>query len=226
MPLEITVNSSENKSIKDLSLSIKSNNGNISALTKTADNAFLTKIAAEDYFFLCAKAKNHNKSELTLYPDQYDCNDTIRVTMELDPTRFRPAAKRSFDNVYFEFDKSNLTTSAKKKVKRLAKYLKKNPDKRVWVAAHTDAFGTNAYNNKLSNERALAVKAYLKIKGVTDEQIIVQSHGENHLVNDCDRPRQCSDSENALNRRAEIIIVNKDEDMAYRSNDYSRNLEQ
>jgi OmpA-OmpF porin, OOP family len=51
------------------------------------------------------------------------------------------------------------------------------PDYKIWVQGHTDSTGTLAYNNKLSDKRAQAVKAFLITKGVPADRLEAKGYG-------------------------------------------------
>ncbi|MCF6320363.1 MAG: OmpA family protein [Rhizobiaceae bacterium] len=70
---------------------------------------------------------------------------------------------------------------------------------RIMLNGHTDASGSRAYNQELSERRALSVKRYLTQKMfVPAEQLIVAGFGE-------DRLRNSDDPNNGINRRVEIV---------------------
>jgi outer membrane protein OmpA-like peptidoglycan-associated protein len=72
----------------------------------------------------------------------------------------------------------------------------------IEVAGHTDSVGSDAYNQKLSVDRANSVAAYLSGRGVGMQRMIVTGAGET-------RPIASNDTEagRAQNRRVEITIV-------------------
>ena len=68
--------------------------------------------------------------------------------------------------VYFEFNKSNLTPEATAKLDSLASTLKSDKEvKAARIVGFADRFGTDAYNEKLSQKRAKSVQDYLVAKG-------------------------------------------------------------
>ena len=112
-------------------------------------------------------------------------------------------ANRSFENVYFAFDKDELTDYAKATLDNAASVIgelaKKYPALKVDLAGHTDWMGTDAYNQALSERRANVVKGYLARKGVDAKSVSTFAYGESKPAapNDTDEGR-------ALNRRTEI----------------------
>ncbi|MBD8018480.1 MULTISPECIES: OmpA family protein [Kaistella] len=109
--------------------------------------------------------------------------------------------------VNFGFDSSDLTSSAKANLDKLAEVLKNNPDTNINIYGHTDSKGTEAYNQSLSERRAASVRSYLISKGVASSRMITMGVGENEPIatNDTDAGR-------AENRRVEFAIT-ANEDM-------------
>ena len=64
-------------------------------------------------------------------------------------------------NVEFDFDKSTIKKGYDKDINDLAKVMRDYPDLNVVIEGHTDNVGTAAYNKKLSQRRADAVKKYM-----------------------------------------------------------------
>jgi len=104
--------------------------------------------------------------------------------------------------IYFDFDKSNIRASEQSKIDQAVKILKDDPTAVVKLAGHTDPIGTPAYNLKLSERRANAVKATLLAKGVDAKRISSSAYGETKLV----KPDLKGIAANAVNRRTVVVI--------------------
>jgi outer membrane protein OmpA-like peptidoglycan-associated protein len=72
----------------------------------------------------------------------------------------------AFEDIHFDFDKATLKPEAQAILKRNIQILKDNPKAQVRIAGYTSASGTDAYNQKLSERRANAVKGYLVSEGL------------------------------------------------------------
>jgi len=82
-----------------------------------------------------------------------------------------------FGDTHFAYNKSTLTDSAKMLLDNEVKTLKENPKMKVRMAGYTSAEGTEDSNQKLSERRADAVRAYLIEKGIAQERITTIGYG-------------------------------------------------
>jgi len=103
--------------------------------------------------------------------------------------------------VHFDFNKSNIRPDAGPILDEAATILKGHPDIHVAVEGHTDSVGSDAYNLKLSERRAAAVKQYLVDHGVAAYRLTSEGFGKR-------RPVASNDTEDgrAQNRRVELQV--------------------
>lgn len=108
------------------------------------------------------------------------------------------------DRVFFEFDKSAVTSSEAAKLDKQVEWLNSNEvvNVRIAVEGHCDAHGTSEYNLGLGKRRAEAVKAYLVSKGVSADRIDTVSYGK-------ERPAVVGSDEAAYskNRRGVTVVI-------------------
>ncbi len=112
------------------------------------------------------------------------------------------AIKVTFDSgILFDFNKSNLSASAKNSLTKFASSLQNNPQTNVQIYGHTDNKGTREANIKVSNARAEAVKSYLVNSGVASSRMTTEGLAYDYPVasNDTEAGR-------AQNRRVEVYI--------------------
>jgi outer membrane protein OmpA-like peptidoglycan-associated protein len=113
----------------------------------------------------------------------------------------------NLSDVLFDFNQASLRTGAREKLSKLAGILIAYPGTyRIEIEGHTDAVGSQDYNQKLSEDRAAAVRAYLAQAGIPDGRIIaVRGFGKVRPVatNDTPEGRQ-------MNRRVELVISDID----------------
>ena len=104
--------------------------------------------------------------------------------------------------ITFDFDKSNLKPEFYPVLDNVARTLQEYNQTVIEVAGHTDSVGSDAYNQKLSEQRANTVSSYLQSRGLNRERFIVVGAGKT-------RPIASNDTEagRAENRRVEITLV-------------------
>lgn len=113
-----------------------------------------------------------------------------------------PAKVTYAADAFFDFDKAVLKPEGKARLDSLVEKLAM-VDLEVLVAVgHTDATGAASYNQKLSERRAAAVKAYLVSKGVDAKRIYTEGKGETSPM-----ATNSTRAGRAKNRRVEVEVV-------------------
>jgi OmpA-OmpF porin, OOP family len=108
--------------------------------------------------------------------------------------------------LYFDFNKSNLKKDEAAKISRFITQVKENPYVRIEVNGHTDDVGSDEYNDKLSERRAITVEDFLLSQGVPRDQLaIVKGFGKAAPLME-----GTSEEARAKNRRVEVRIVGMD----------------
>lgn len=103
---------------------------------------------------------------------------------------------------FFDFDKSDIRPDSRPVLDEAAALLRQNKDINSSIEGHTDALGSDEYNQALSIRRAEAVFRFLVNRGVAPERLEVSGFGESRPVADND-----TESGRAQNRRVEIHVV-------------------
>ena len=85
-------------------------------------------------------------------------------------------------NVEFDFDKSIIKKGYYQDIDNLAGVMKQYPDLNVVIEGHTDSVGTAAYNKKLSQRRAEAIKKYMVESGIDANRLKAQGFGEDKPI--------------------------------------------
>ena len=114
----------------------------------------------------------------------------------------RPAVvELTFEDVYFDFDRSSLRPEAQRLLDDAVAKLNANPGTNIVIEGHTCNIGTAEYNLALGERRASSVRAYLTSRGVAAGRLEVRSYGE-------ERPRHDNNREETrrLNRRAALVV--------------------
>ena len=127
------------------------------------------------------------------------------VTIVAEIKKMKEGVKMELENINFETNSSTLNPSSYEELDMLVDNLKMNSDISIELSAHTDDIGSDAYNFKLSDQRAAAVAEYLITKGIAKRRIISKGYGKTQpLV-----PNN-SDENRAKNRRVELKVISTD----------------
>jgi outer membrane protein OmpA-like peptidoglycan-associated protein len=117
-------------------------------------------------------------------------------------------SKIVLNNIFFDFDKATLRSQSNVELKNLVMIMKSNPNMKVEISGHTDSKGSDAYNQKLSEERAQAVVKRLIASGIDTKRMVAKGYGKtmpaaaNKKANGQDDPEG-----RQLNRRVELKIT-------------------
>lgn len=113
--------------------------------------------------------------------------------------------------IYFDVNKFNIRPDAAIELDKIIAIMNENPTLVVELGSHTDCRAPIAYNERLSDRRAKASAAYIKLKIKNTARIYGKGYGESQLITDCpcegDVKSTCSDEEHQLNRRTEFKII-------------------
>jgi peptidoglycan-associated lipoprotein len=114
----------------------------------------------------------------------------------------QPATSGPLKDVYFAFDRYDLSPEARATLKANAEWLKTNPAARAQIEGHCDERGTNEYNMALGAKRAQAAMDYLTTLGIAKDRLSTISYGEEVPV--CkEQTEECW----AKNRRDRFVVT-------------------
>lgn len=82
------------------------------------------------------------------------------------------------DNIFYEFDRAELTKESATSLDELVKLLNLNPNVTIELSSHCDFRGSDSYNRRLSQRRAEAVVNYLIEHGIEEERLTAVGYGE------------------------------------------------
>lgn len=151
-------------------------------------------------------SENQNDSKKAYY---YIYGPSLLAAEGLEPSRsianfedIKSGKKVIFLTLSFESGKAKITQQSYEEIDACAKFLNANPEINVQIDGHTDAVGAADANQKLSEERAKAVKEYLTNKGVSTSRMNTVGYGES-------KPLETTGGEaNPRNRRIELFKSN------------------
>jgi outer membrane protein OmpA-like peptidoglycan-associated protein len=105
------------------------------------------------------------------------------------------------NELLFDSAAATLKPGAHRALDNLAQFLRKYPDRDIAIEGFTDSTGSKEVNQRLSEQRAAAVKEALVMRGIESRRIDARGYGPAFPIasNDSETGRQ-------LNRRVEIVI--------------------
>jgi|SRR5581483_5128155 len=114
-------------------------------------------------------------------------------------------------DVLFEFGQARLTPEARVKTEDMARILTARArDRHLSVEGHTDAIGSEAFNQALSQQRAESVASALILAGVDPGRITSKGYGERYPVAPNAYPDGRDDPQGRQkNRRVEVVVENR-----------------
>ena len=113
-------------------------------------------------------------------------------------------AQKPFTDVFFDYDKAELSDAARATLDKNAAVMKKWTSVRITIEGHADSRGTNEYNLALGERRANATRDYLGSLGIDLARVAMVSKGE-------EQPFCAEETESCFseNRRAHVVITAK-----------------
>lgn len=133
---------------------------------------------------------------------QAQLRDAQQRLSELEPQQTERGIVLTLGEVLFPFNSAQLQAGTENTIDRLAQYLRENPDYQVLIEGHTDSVGDAGYNQRLSEQRAEAVRAALAQRGISRDRIRSTGLGEDYPVASNAAPEG-----RAQNRRVEVVIA-------------------
>jgi OmpA-OmpF porin, OOP family len=133
---------------------------------------------------------------------QYGSYQEIKKDLFLTPIEIGQIVK--LNNIFFEFNKAELTSESYPELDRVVETLQQNPSMEIEIDGHTDNVGNDDYNQKLSEDRAKAVYEYLLGKGIEKRHLAYKGFGKLKPVDD-----NQTESGRQKNRRVEFTITKR-----------------
>ena len=135
-----------------------------------------------------------------------DNGNSVTINKEVELHKVYKGKEIVLNNIYYEYDKWNITEEAKPALDALSIMLKSNPSISIELVSHTDCRGEVEYNEILSQKRAKSAVEYLVEKGISIERLVPVGMGESRLFNNCPCDA-CTETEHLSNRRTTFKIL-------------------
>jgi outer membrane protein OmpA-like peptidoglycan-associated protein len=174
----------------------------ISMETKGDACTYEVTLPLKTVFAFYAKADNFLSVNENINTGNFTNNKIIERNLFLVPVEVGESI--NLNNIFFEFNKATLQKESFAELNRVIPLFSQFPNLKIEIAGHTDAIGSDEYNQKLSESRANSVRDYFLSQSVSGDHITAKGYGETQpvAVNDTDEGR-------AQNRRVEFRILEK-----------------
>ena len=154
--------------------------------------------AAVDIVVSCVINDKEYKFDNIIYIDDTQNISSAEINLQIDLYESIIELK----NLNFESAKYDIKQKYYTDLNDIFGYLKQEKNINIEIAGHTDNIGEEAYNQKLSNDRALSVKSFLVQKGIDSKRIKCVGYGEQQPIAD-----NSTEFGREKNRRIEIRIL-------------------
>jgi len=164
--------------------------------------AFVAWSVLATYIYVC-KIKGLCYEPTTMQIDTVNHKDALAGDTVRKPDIQEQAVIPKDLVIYFAFDKSDFTSDAKtdKYFDESNAYLDQNSQARLNITGHTDAIGSDEYNQALGLRRAQSMQHFFESKGMHSDKINIESKGKKEPADNNN-----STAGRANNRRTEITI--------------------
>ena len=143
-------------------------------LSVLSNGSFEAPVKANTKYLFLATCNGYLNIANTLVPDSSTTEHQYVLQFPL-PNMNIPVLVR---NVFYQFDKAAITDSSKVALDRLAALLKDNPHITIELSSNCDYRGTDAYNDRLSQQRAENVVHYLISQGIPTARLTPKGYGK------------------------------------------------
>ncbi|MBM3420625.1 MAG: hypothetical protein FJY11_05760 [Bacteroidetes bacterium] len=136
------------------------------------------------------------------FPFEGEYSDYMPLVKDILLNTIKPGEKMVLYNVLFNINSSVLLKSSMPELEKLSALLADNPGLKIEIGGHTDDTGSDELNQKLSEERAVAVFRFLVAEGVEPARLTYRGYGKSVPVSDNTTPEG-----RRLNRRTEVKVT-------------------
>jgi outer membrane protein OmpA-like peptidoglycan-associated protein/tetratricopeptide (TPR) repeat protein len=201
--LKGAVSSTEDKSLIGADIIVYDNNRHEMVSTHNSNSlsgAYLVSLPSGKNYGVMYVADNKMFKTINFnIPDTSDYNE---ITLDIELEALKDSTVSVLNNISFDYAGFVLKSRSYQELDLLYWYLNKYPEIKVEIGAHTDNVGKKKNLEKLSQNRADAVKKYLIEKGVADDRIVAVGYADKHPVSEED-----TDEAKEKNRRVELRII-------------------
>jgi OOP family OmpA-OmpF porin len=175
---------------------------------------FTTGYLEGTYDSKCAE----EKGKIILYKSKFDFNEKpdplqdhswfdrfvndLKEGLSSPEQRLIELRNFKFDPIYFDYDKYEIKAEYQDYLRKIIKMVKSHSDLRIKITGHTDADGSDKYNEKLSQNRAKALIRFFEENGLEKSRVVIDFKGEKQPVDSNKTPEG-----KQKNRRVDFAFI-------------------
>jgi len=199
------VNEDDKSPITDVKVILRDLDSGEEIFTKTDNNGEykFERIQLNKKLKVVCERKNCNHPEVIISTEKISGTKNFTANLAL----LCKGDVIKLDNIYYDYNKSDIRSESFASLDILVELLNNNPTLKIEIRSHTDSKGKDAYNEKLSKERAKKVVEYLITRNIDAKRLKSLGLGEKELLNSCDDGVECDEKLHEQNRRTEFKIL-------------------
>lgn len=210
------INAKTKLAIADASIKVLNQFGDqVSETTTNAEGIYKATVPCNGKLKVTATKTNHSTDQKEIETSGLDGTETKNINFEL--SNYADLIKVDGDKekidinpIFFEYDKSAITQQAAVELDKVVFVMNRFPNVKIKIESHTDSRGKDAYNLKLSDDRAKSTQTYILSKGIDPSRIqSAIGYGESRLTNKCANGVKCTEAQHLANRRSDFIVIEK-----------------
>lgn len=164
----------EGDPLPDAKITIVGDDGTYIQTAVKKDGSFVQELKMDNRYVMLASCKGYLNKKQELVTDTIQEDQSYTVDFPLASIT-RPVL---IENIFYEFDRADLTPESTAALDELIEMLTDNPNVTIELASHCDYKGRDAYNEGLSQRRAESVVRYLIAGGVAADRLTAKGYGE------------------------------------------------
>ena len=160
--------------LPDAVVTLVGDDGTYMKVNVKRDGSFSQRIAPGQRYVMLASCRGYLNNKQEMVSEMVEADRTYEVEFPLASIT-RPVL---IENIFYEFDKADLTPESTVALDKLIQLLNDNPNVTIELAAHCDYKGNDDYNERLSQRRAESVVKYLIKGGIATDRLSAKGYGE------------------------------------------------
>jgi len=131
----------------------------------------------------------------------------IEKPVNVPTTKYQIGQIFTIHDVGYSYNTKTIRQQSVESLDKIADMMLDSPGMKIQLSTHTDARGSEQFNQALTDKKASEIQRYLMERGVARDRVFGIGFGESRLLNHCENEVNCSEEEHQANRRTEVKII-------------------